>query len=80
MGYHSELRMPVTDVGTPTDGYPIPCLGKVLEIVKAMHLRVPYFNLIGRDMSVDQEGTLTLVERNRFGNFLRSVMDQYLVF
>lgn len=64
MGNPTEARMPVTDVGTPTDGYQIPCLDKVLETVKEMHLRIPYFNLIGWDMSVDKEGKPTLIEWN----------------
>ncbi len=57
--------MPVTDVGTPTDGFQIPCLDKVLEVVKEMHLRLPYFNLIGWDMSVDKDGNPALIEWNR---------------
>ena len=57
--------MPVTDVGTPTDGFQIPCFDKVLEVVKEMHLRLPYFNLIGWDMSVDKDGKPTLIEWNR---------------
>lgn len=64
MGSPTEARMPLTDVGTPTDGYQIPCFDKVLEIVKEMHIRIPYFNLIGWDMSVDKEGKPTLIEWN----------------
>lgn len=64
MGSPTESRMPLTDVGTPTDGHQIPCFDKVLEVVKKMHLRVPYFNLIGWDMSVDTEGKPTLIEWN----------------
>ena len=64
MGSPTEARMPVTDVGTPTEGYKIPCLDKVLEVVKKMHLRIPYFNLIGWDMSVDKDGKPTLIEWN----------------
>lgn len=64
MGSPTESRMPLTDVGTPTDGHQIPCFDKVLEVVKEMHLRVPYFNLIGWDMSVDTDGKPTLIEWN----------------
>jgi len=64
MGGPTEDRMPLTDVGTPTENYPIPCLDKVLDTVKEMHLRIPYFNLIGWDMSVDKDGKPTLIEWN----------------
>ena len=65
IGSPKESLMPVTDVGTPTDGFQIPCFDKVLEVVKEMHLRLPYFNLIGWDMSVDKDGKPTLIEWNR---------------
>lgn len=65
MGSPKEPLMPFTDVGTPTDGYQIPCFDKILEIVKEMHFRLPYFNLVGWDMSVDKDGKPTLIEWNR---------------
>lgn len=64
MGSPTEARMPFTDVGTPTDGHHIPSFEKVLEVVKEMHLRIPYFNLIGWDMSVDKDGKPALIEWN----------------
>ena len=65
IGSPKESLMPVTDVGTPTDGYQIPCFDKILDVVKEMHYRLPYFNLIGWDMSVDREGKPALIEWNR---------------
>ncbi len=65
IGSPKEALMPFTDVGTPTDGYQIPCFDKVLDVVKGMHLRLPYFNLIGWDMSVDKDGKPALIEWNR---------------
>lgn len=88
MGSPTEARMPLTDVGTPTDGHQIPCFDKVLETVKEMHLRIPYFNLIGWDMSVDIEGKPTLIEWNSapqlsqvghgpaFGDFTEEILDE----
>lgn len=64
MGSLAEGRMPMTDVGTAIDGYQIPCLDKVLEVVKEMHHRLPYFNLIGWDMSVDKNGNPAMIEWN----------------
>lgn len=64
-GNPKEPLMPKTDVGTELDGYEIPCFAKVLGLVKEMHLRLPYFNLIGWDMSVDAHGNPALIEWNR---------------
>ena len=65
IGSLKESQMPFTDVGTPIDGFQIPCFGKVLEVVKEMHFRLPYFNLIGWDMTVDKDGVPTIIEWNR---------------
>ena len=64
-GSPKEPLMPKTDVGTILDGYQMPCFQKVLDLVKEMHLRLPYFNLIGWDMSVDKNGNPALIEWNR---------------
>ncbi|MBR5920586.1 MAG: hypothetical protein IKZ56_05435 [Bacteroidales bacterium] len=64
-GSPKEPLMPKTDVGTVLDGYQMPCFQKVLDLVKEMHLRLPYFNLIGWDMSVDKNGNPALIEWNR---------------
>ena len=65
IGSPKEKDMPFTDVGTPTDGYQIPCFQSVLDMVKEMHYRLPYFTLIGWDMSVDKDGKPALIEWNR---------------
>ena len=87
IGSPKESLMPVTDVGTPTDNYQIPCFDKVLDVVKEMHFRLPYFNLIGWDMSVDKDGKPALIEWNRaaelsqvahgpaFGDLTEEIMD-----
>ncbi len=64
-GNAKEKLMPKTDVGTVLDGYQIPCFHKVLDLVRDMQLRMPYFNLIGWDMSVDANGNPAMIEWNR---------------
>lgn len=64
-GNPQEPLMPKTDVGTVLDGYQIPCFSKILDLVKEMHLRLPYFNLIGWDMTVDKQGNPGMIEWNR---------------
>ena len=88
LGSPKEGKMPVTDVGTPTDSYQIPCFDKVMEAVKEMHYRLPYFNLIGWDMSVDKDGNPILIEWNRaaelsqvahgpaFGDLTEEILDE----
>ena len=53
-----------TDVGVRLEGYEIPQYDKVVETVKQLHLSLPFFNLIGWDMSVGEDGTPILVEWN----------------
>lgn len=65
IGSPKESLMPLTDVGTPTDGYQIPCFGDILETTKEMHFRLPYFNIVGWDMSIAKDGKPTLIEWNR---------------
>ena len=64
-GNAKERLMPKTDVGVFLDGYVIPSFQKVLDLVKEMHFRLPYFNLIGWDMTVDKYGSPALIEWNR---------------
>lgn len=53
-----------TDTGVVLDGYAIPCYDKAVEAVKAAHLQLPYFNLIGWDISIDSDGNPVLIEWN----------------
>ena len=64
-GSAREKLMTQTDVGTVLDGYQMPSFSDVLSLVREMHFRLPYFNLIGWDMSVDKEGRPALIEWNR---------------
>lgn len=64
-GSPKEKNMPQTDSGTTLDNYLIPSFPEVLEFVKNLHLRLPYFRLIGWDISVDKEGKPVMIEWNR---------------
>lgn len=54
-----------TDVGTVLEGYQIPSFKELQDTVKKMHSRLPYFDLVGWDMSVDKGGKPALIEWNR---------------
>ena len=64
-GSPTEKDMPKTDSGVILDNYLIPSFPKVLEFVKAMHLRLPFFRLVGWDISVDAAGNPVMIEWNR---------------
>lgn len=64
-GSPTEPNMPQTDSGAVLDKYLIPSFPQVLDFVKDLHLRLPYFKLIGWDISVDTSGKPVLIEWNR---------------
>lgn len=64
-GSPTEPNMPQTDSGAILDNYLIPSFPQVLDFVKSLHLRLPYFRLIGWDISVDTAGNPILIEWNR---------------
>lgn len=64
-GNAQEKTMPQTDSGVILDNYLIPKFPSVLEFVKKLHERLPYFNLVGWDISVDKNGNPAMIEWNR---------------
>ena len=57
-------KLEYTDVGIRLEGYEIPQFESVVETVKRLHLSLPFFNLVGWDMAVGEDGTPILVEWN----------------
>ena len=64
-GSPTEKDMPKTDSGVILDHYQIPSFTKVLDFVKDLHSRLPYFKLVGWDISVDTNGEPVMIEWNR---------------
>ena len=64
-GSPTEKNMPQTDSGVSLDNYQIPSFPQVLDFVKDLHSRLPYFKLIGWDISVDKSGNPVMIEWNR---------------
>lgn len=64
-GSPTEKNMPQTDSGAILDNYLIPSFPKVLDFVRDLHFRLPYFRLIGWDISVDTNGNPVMIEWNR---------------
>ena len=64
-GTPAEKRILHTDVGTELAGFEIPSFPETLRLVKEIHQRMPYFNLIGWDFCIDREGYPVMIEWNR---------------
>lgn len=54
----------VTDSGVMLEGYLIPSFEKAIDLVKDYHLLLPFQNLIGWDICIDQVGDPVLLEWN----------------
>ena len=57
-------KVEYTDTGILLEGYEIPSYQKVVETVKRLHYNLPFFNLVGWDMAVGEDGEPILVEWN----------------
>lgn len=64
-GSPKEPNMPQTDSGATLDNYQIPSFPQIMDFVKSLHLRLPYFRMIGWDISVDTNGNPVMIEWNR---------------
>ena len=64
-GSPTEKNMPQTDSGAVLDNYLIPSFPEILQFVKDLHFRLPYFRLVGWDISVDTNGNPVMIEWNR---------------
>ena len=63
-GGFSKDNILTTDTGVVLEGYQLPSYDKVIEMVKRLHLKLPFFNLVGWDMAVQEDGEPVLIEFN----------------
>lgn len=63
-GGYSEDDILSTDSGIILDGYQIPSYDKVKEMVKRLHLKLPYFDIVGWDVAIQEDGEPVLIEFN----------------
>lgn len=57
-------KIEYTDSGVKLEGYKIPSYDKAVELVKKSHLQLPYFNLIGWDIAITEDGAPIMIELN----------------
>lgn len=53
-----------TDSGARLEGYQIPSFEKAVAFVKEQHLNLPYFNMVGWDIAIEEDGTPIMIEFN----------------
>lgn len=53
-----------TDSGVVLDGYKLPSFDKAVEMIKRLHLKLPYFNIVGWDVAIQENGDPVLIEFN----------------
>ena len=63
-GGYSEDNITKTDTGIVLDGYQLPSYEKAIELVKKLHMRLPFFNLVGWDIAIEESGEPILIEFN----------------
>ena len=57
-------KIEVTDSGVRLEGYKVPSFDKAQELVKMSHMQLPYFNLIGWDIAIEEDGSPIMIELN----------------
>ena len=56
--------MEKTDSGVVLDGYQLPSYDKAIAFVKEMHGYLPFFNLVGWDIAIQENGEPIMIEWN----------------
>ena len=63
-GGYNEDNVVVTDTGITLDGYQLPSYDKAIAFAKRLHMKLPYFNIIGWDVTIEENGEPILIEYN----------------
>lgn len=53
-----------TDTGVVLDGYQLPSYDKAINMIKRLHLKLPFFDIVGWDIAIGQDGEPILIEFN----------------
>lgn len=63
-GGYTEDGIKKTDSGVVLEGYEVPSYDKVIDMVKRLHLKLPYANIVGWDVAIKEDGEPVLIEFN----------------
>lgn len=62
-GYASD-NIEKTDTGVVLENFQVPSFDKAIEMVKRLHLKLPFFNIVGWDVAIQEDGEPVLIEFN----------------
>lgn len=63
-GGFSKDNITKTDTGITLEGYQLPSFDKAIAMVKRLHLKLPFFNIVGWDVAIQEDGEPVLIEFN----------------
>ena len=63
-GGFSKDDIEKTDTGVILEGYELPSYDKAIEMVKRLHMKSPFFDLLGWDIAIQEDGEPVLLEFN----------------
>lgn len=63
-GTPGQDKIEITDSGVKLEGYKVPSFEKALEMVKENHLNLPFQDLVGWDICIDEDGEPEMLEWN----------------
>lgn len=63
-GGFSTDHVTATDTGIVLEGYLLPSYDKAIEMVKRLHLKLPFFDIVGWDVAIREDGEPVLIEFN----------------
>ena len=63
-GAPGQDKIETTDSGVRLDGYQVPSFEKALAVVKEQHLNLPFQDLVGWDICIDENGDPVMLEWN----------------
>lgn len=63
-GGFSTDNITSTDTGVVLEGYEIPSFDKAISMVKRLHMKLPFFDLVGWDVAIQENGVPVLIEFN----------------
>lgn len=63
-GAPGQDKIELTDSGIKLEGYQVPSFEKAIDMVKEQHLNLPFQDLVGWDICIDEEGKPVMLEWN----------------